>query len=129
MVKLTHAEAVQITFDPTKISYDELLKVFWRNIDPTTKDGQFADRGKHYRTEIFFHDEGQKQAALKSKQELAESKKFSSPIVTGITAYKNFYPAEDYHQDYHLKNPIRYNSYKIGSGRAGFIKKNWGDSK
>jgi len=121
-----HAEVVQIKFDPAQVTYKELLDVFWMNIDPTTLDRQFADRGKHYRTAIFFHDEEQNKLASQSKKALASSGKFSDPIVTEITAFKSFYPAEAYHQDYYKTNPIRYKSYSIGSGRAGFLKKTWG---
>ena len=124
-----HAEAVKIEFDATEISYSELLRVFWRNIDPTNPFGQFADRGSQYRTAIFYLDEKQKQAALQSKIELEESGKFKDPIVTQIVPADVFYPAEDYHQEYYKKNPFRYNSYKVGSGRAGFLEKTWGDEK
>ena len=124
-----HAEAVKIVFDSSKISYAELLRVFWRNIDPTNPFGQFADRGSQYRTAIFYLDENQKEAALQSKRELEESGKFKDPIVTQIVPAAIFYPAEDYHQEYYQKNPFHYNSYKVGSGRAGFLKKTWGEEK
>lgn len=127
--KTGHAEAIQILFDPEIISYAELLEVFWTNIDPTTKNRQFADRGSQYRTAIFYHDEEQKELAIKSKQKLESSGKFDSPIVTEIVPAGEFYRAEEYHQDYYLKNPLHYNNYKIGSGRAGYIKKTWGDKK
>lgn len=118
-----HAEAVEVTYDPQKISYEELLEVFWRNIDPTTKNQQFADRGSQYRTAIFYHNEKQKELAEKSKFELERSGKFDKPIVTEILPATNFYPAEDYHQDYYKKNPFRYEMYKQGSGRSSFIER------
>jgi methionine-S-sulfoxide reductase len=124
--KTGHAEAVKIVFDSTKISYSELLKVFWRNIDPTNPFGQFADRGSQYRTAIFYLDENQKKDALQSKKDLEKSGKFSDPIATQIVEASDFYEAEDYHQEFYKKNPLRYNSYKVGSGRAGYLKKTWG---
>lgn len=124
-----HAEAVQVTYDPAKISYDKLLEIFWRNIDPTTENAQFADQGTQYRTAIFYHDPEQKKKAEASKEALAKSGKFKGPIVTEITAASAFFPAEDYHQDYHKKNPLRYNAYKVGSGRAGFLERMWGKEK
>jgi methionine-S-sulfoxide reductase len=124
-----HAEAVQVKFDSTQISYADLLEVFWRNIDPTNPLGQFADYGSQYRTTIFYHDKRQKELALKSRKELEKSGKFDKPIVTEIVAFDKFYPAEDYHQEFYKKNPLRYNSYKIGSGRAGFLEKMWGEEK
>lgn len=122
-----HAEAVEIVFDSTKIGYWDLLQVFWRNIDPTDPYGQFADKGSQYRTAIFYHDEKQKELAEKSKRELEASGKFDSPIVTEIVPAAEFYPAEEYHQDFYKNHPLRYNSYKIGSGRAGYLKKMWGE--
>lgn len=122
-----HAEAVQVTYDPAQVTYDQLLDAFWRNIDPTTANAQFADRGRQYRTAIFYHTEEQKKAAEASKEMLAKSGKFDKPIVTEITAASKFYPAEDYHQDYYKKNPLRYKTYRIGSGREGFLKKTWGE--
>jgi peptide methionine sulfoxide reductase msrA/msrB len=120
-----HAEAVQILYDPDKISYEELLKVFWKNIDPTDSGGQFADRGSQYRTAIFVHSEEQMQLAQESKKLLDDSGKFDRPIITEIVAFTNFFPAEDYHQDYYKRFNIRYNSYKKHSGREGFLKKTW----
>lgn len=120
-----HAEAVEVLYDPQKISYKELLEVFWRNIDPTTRDQQFADRGNQYRTAIFYHDEEQKKLAEQSKSELEKSGKFNKPIVTEIIEATRFYPAEDYHQDYYKKNPFRYEMYKQGSGRTSFIERMW----
>ena len=120
-----HAEAVQIVFDSTKVGYEDLLEVFWRNINPTDPYGQFVDKGSQYRTSIFYHDEKQKELAEKSKKELEASGKFDSPIVTEIVPASVFYPAEDYHQEFYKNNPLRYNSYKVGSGRADFLKKTW----
>jgi len=124
-----HTEAIRVTFDPQKISYEKLLEVFWRNVDPTQEDGQFADKGTQYRTAIFFHDESQKKLAEKSKTDLIASKIFTTPIVTSIEPASQFYPAEDYHQNYHKKNPLRYKAYRVGSGREGFLKKTWGPKK
>jgi peptide methionine sulfoxide reductase msrA/msrB len=124
-----HLEAVQITFDSSKISYANLLKVFWRNIDPTDPYGQFADKGSQYETAIFYHDDRQKELALGSKKELAASGKFSDPIMTKIRPAEQFYPAEEYHQDFYKNHPLRYKNYKVGSGRAGFLEETWGDQK
>lgn len=123
-----HVEAVQITFDPEKISYEKLLDIFWRHIDPTDPEGQFADRGPQYRTVIFYHSDEQKRLAESSKEKLSKSGKFSKPIVTDIKPFTTFYPAEDYHQDYHKKFPARYQQYFSGSGREAFIRSVWGDS-
>jgi peptide methionine sulfoxide reductase msrA/msrB len=121
-----HAEAIQVVFDPAKITYEELLRVFWRNIDPTDRGGQFSDRGSQYRTAIFYHDEEQKRKAEESKLKLQDSGKFKDrPIITEIVAFTNFYPAEDYHQDFYKKSSLHYNSYKKLSGREGFLKKTW----
>jgi len=120
-----HLEAVQVTFDPTIIPYEQLLNVFWRHIDPTDPGGQFADRGPQYRSAIFYHDEAQKKVAEKSKQELEKSGKFTKPIATELIKFTKFYEAEDYHQDYNRKNPIRYKYYRYGSGRDQFLKKVW----
>ena len=122
-----HAEAVEIRYDPSKVSYEKLLEVFWRNIDPTVADRQFCDRGNQYRPAIFYHDEEQKQAALKSKAEIEKTKTFSDPIVTEITAASKFYPAEDYHQDYYLKNPTRYKFYRYSCGRDHRLQELWGN--
>jgi len=121
-----HVEAVQITFDPRKISFAELVEHFWRQVDPTDPGGQFADRGAHYRTVIFYHDEEQRQVAEASKAALAASGRFSRPIVTEILPYTTFYPAEEYHQDFAGKNPGRYCTYRSLSGREEFLKKHWG---
>ncbi|MDA8442659.1 MAG: peptide-methionine (R)-S-oxide reductase MsrB [Peptococcaceae bacterium] len=120
-----HFEAVQITFDPTRIAYATLLDIFWRQIDPTDPDGQFHDRGSSYKTAIFYHDAKQRQAAEASKAALAATGKFSKPLTTQILPAKTFYPAEEYHQDYHKKNNFRYSLYRQGSGRDIFIKQHW----
>jgi len=121
-----HVEAVQVTYDPSKIPYVNLLDIFWRQIDPTDSGGQFADRGHHYTTAIFYHDDEQKQLAEQSKKDLADSKKFDQPIVTKIAEATPFFDAEEYHQDYYKKHPVHYNSYRHGSGRGPFLKKTWG---
>ncbi len=120
-----HLEAVRVTFDPDQISYDQILDVYWRQIDPTDSGGQFADRGNHYTTAIFYVDENQREKALASKEQLEKSERFDKPIVTKILPFKEFYMAEEYHQDYYKKNTLRYKAYKRGSGRAGFIDKMW----
>jgi peptide methionine sulfoxide reductase msrA/msrB len=124
-----HFEAIQVTYDPDRISYEELLDVFWRQVDPTDEGGQFADRGPQYRTGIFHHDEEQKRLAEQSKKALDESGRFHGPVVTGIHEYSEFYAAEGYHQDYYLTNPVRYNAYRKGSGRAAFLAKTWADEQ
>lgn len=124
-----HTEAIQVSFNPKLVSYSQLLEVFWKSHDPTDSEGQFVDRGQQYRSAIFYHDTEQKKSAEKSKQDLEESKKFDKKIVTPIVAFTNFYPAEEYHQDYYKKNPVRYNVYRYSSGRDPFIKKHWQDSK
>ncbi|PYZ94606.1 peptide-methionine (S)-S-oxide reductase [Salipaludibacillus keqinensis] len=121
-----HLEAVQITYDPEVFPYERLLQLFWQQIDPTDPGGQFHDRGESYTTAIFYHDDNQKQLAEDSKKELAESGKFQAPIVTKLLEASTFFPAEEYHQDYHKKNPFHYKMYNKGSGRADFIKKKWG---
>ena len=120
-----HLEAVQITFDPKQVSYDKLLQVFWRQVDPTDNGGQFVDRGKHYATAIFYHNEKQRVAAEGSKKELQESGRFTKPVVTPIIEAKPFYPAEEYHQDYHSENSLRYKLYRYNSGRDQFLEKHW----
>ena len=119
-----HAEAVQITYDPTKIRYEKLLDVFWRNIDPLTANAQFCDSGSQYRSAIFYHDETQKNLAEASKKRLQS--RFKQPIVTEIVRATEFYPAEDYHQDYYKKNPVRYKIYRYGCGRDQRLQKLWG---
>jgi len=120
-----HAEAVQVRYDPDKITYRELLDVFWRHVDPTDAGGQFVDRGSQYRTAIFYHDKEQKRIAEESKAALEKSGRFSRPIVTEIVPLGKFYPAEEYHQDYYEKNPIRYKFYRFGSGRDQFLNRTW----
>jgi len=122
-----HAEAVQITYDPKKISYERLLDVFWRNIDPLTANAQFCDSGNQYRSAIFYHDETQKKLAEASKKLLQS--RFKQPIVTEIARAPDFYPAEDYHQDYYKKNPIRYKVYRYGCGRDQRLQELWGNQK
>jgi methionine-S-sulfoxide reductase len=122
-----HFEAIEIVYDPEKVSYDNLLEVFWKNINPTQANGQFADIGKQYRTAIFYHDDNQRKLAVASKEELDKSGKFEKPVVTEILPAGNFYPAEDYHQDYYLKHPARYKYYRFGSGRDQFLNKIWND--
>jgi methionine-S-sulfoxide reductase len=121
-----HAEAIEVNYDPSKISYSELLDAFWQSIDPTDPRGQFADRGSQYRTAVFYHDEEQKRLALESKEKFAQSGKFDKPIVTEIVPVSKFYPAEEHHQKYYLKQAGHYALYKEGSGRAGFLRKFWG---
>ncbi len=121
-----HAEAIEVVYDPATVTYARLLEVFWRNIDPTTLNKQFADVGTQYRTAIFYHTEEQRRAALESKEQLGRSGKFKNPIVTEITPTSAFYPAEEYHQEYYKQHPIRYRLYRVGSGRDGFLKRVWG---
>lgn len=120
-----HAEAVQVLYDPAKTSYESLLEIFWRNINPTTPNRQFADVGSQYRTAIFYHDDQQKQAAQTSRDVLQQSGRFDSPIVTQIVPAGPFYRAEEYHQDYYKKNPSHYKAYRRGSGREAYIEKTW----
>jgi methionine-S-sulfoxide reductase len=124
-----HYEAVRVTYDSSKIKYDQLLNIFWRQIDPTDDGGQFADRGSQYRTAIFFSDEAQRSAAQKSLNELAASGVFDRPIATKILPVSAFYMAEGYHQNYCRIAPEAYSRYKRGSGREGFIEKVWGETK
>ena len=121
-----HVEAVQITYDPDKIDYDRLIDIYWQQIDPTDGGGSFVDRGAHYRSVIWYHDDAQREKALASKARLEQSGMFSDPVVTEIKAFTTFYPAEEYHQDYHKKNPVRYSLYRQQSGRDPFVKKHWG---
>ena len=123
-----HAEALQVIYDPEKISYKELLDVFWRHIDPTDAGGQFVDRGSSYLSAIFYRDDEQKRLSEESKQELEASGRFDKPIATEIVKLDKFYKAEDYHQDYYKKSAMRYKLYRYGSGRDQFLKKAWGDS-
>ncbi len=121
-----HTEAIQVTYDPGVVSYEELLEVFWRTMDPTDPDGQFVDRGKQYRPGIFYHDDQQRRLAEASRDRLKKSGRFDKPIRTEITKLGTFYPAEEYHQDYYRKNPLRYKFYRYNSGRDQFLKKVWG---
>lgn len=124
-----HLEAIQVHYDPSKVSYEELLQFFWRHIDPTDGGGQFVDRGPQYRSAIFYHDEEQKRIAEESKKDLDRSGKFKKPIVTEILKLTQFYEAEDYHQDYYRKSPLRYQYYRHGSGRDEFISQTWGKAE
>ena len=121
-----HTEVVQVAYDPSKVSYEQLLEVFWRNIDPTVKDKQFCDEGSQYRTAIFVHDDAQLKAAEASKAGLDRTKPFKDPIVTPIQLAGEFWAAEDYHQDYYIKNPVRYSYYRTGCGRDARLKQLWG---
>jgi peptide-methionine (S)-S-oxide reductase len=123
-----HAEAVQIVYDPARIGYDKLLDVFWHNTDPTVADRQFCDVGHQYRTAIFYHGEEQHRLALQSKEALEKSKPFQGPILTEITKAGEFYPAEEYHQHYYKKNPIRYRYYRTSCGRDNRLKELWGNA-
>jgi peptide methionine sulfoxide reductase msrA/msrB len=122
-----HVEAVQVIYDPERVSYEQLLDVFWRHIDPTDPGGQFVDRGSQYRSVIFYHDEEQKRLAEESKKKLEGSGTFTKPIVTEILAFTKFYKAEDYHQDYYKTHSIRYKYYRFRSGRDQFINSVWGE--
>lgn len=121
-----HYEAVEITYDSNQISFEQILSLYWSQIDPTDPDGQFHDRGSQYRTAIFYHNEEQKQLALKSKQNLEDSGRFNQPIVTEIINYSTFYPAEEYHQDFYQKNKDEYEKDRQLSGRDQFIEQKWG---
>ena len=123
-----HAEAIEIHYDPSKISYNDLLEVLWRNIDPTDGSGQFVDRGKQYRPAIFYHNKDQKKLAKKSRDRLEKSKRFKNKIETTIIKANTFYAAEEYHQDFYKKSTVRYKIYRVGSGRDQFLKKYWGDN-
>jgi peptide methionine sulfoxide reductase msrA/msrB len=124
-----HVEVVQVTYDSSRTTYSQLLDVFWRQIDPTDAGGQFADRGPQYRSAILYHDDTQKQLAEKSKKELGSSGKFDKPIATEILKASAFYKAEEYHQDYGKKNPVRYKAYRSGSGRERYLNNVWGPDK
>lgn len=126
--KTGHAEAVQITYDSTQISYAQLLQVFWRNIDPLASNRQFCDSGSQYRSAIFYHNAEQQRLALASKQQLENSGRFQQPIVTEIVAAAEFYPAEGYHQDFYKKNPLRYKAYRAGCGRDRRLQELWGET-
>jgi peptide-methionine (S)-S-oxide reductase len=122
-----HAESVEIAYDPSKISYQKLLNIFWHNIDPLTRDAQFCDHGHQYRSAIFFHDPAQRKLAEESKAALEASGRFKQPIVTEITPASTFYRAEEYHQHYHQKNPLRYRLYRFSCGRDQRLRQLWGD--
>jgi peptide methionine sulfoxide reductase msrA/msrB len=123
--RTSHLETVRVVYDPEQVEYGQLLEVYWRQVNPTDDGGQFADRGNHYRTAIFYHSDEQKLAAEKSRAELDASGIFNKPVVTRILPAKTFYPAEEYHQDYYLKNVLHYSAYKKGSGREAFIENVW----
>ena len=122
-----HVEAVEVTYDPSKITYQELLDVFWKQIDPTDSGGQFCDRGPQYRSAIFYQNEEQKLLAQKSKEELDKSGRYSKPLVTELIKASAFYKAEDYHQDYYKKNPVKYKFYRLSCGRDRYLQKIWGE--
>ncbi len=125
-----HVEAVQVVYDPTKVSYDRLLEVFWKNVDPVDDSGQFCDKGSQYEARIFVHDNQQQALAEQSKQVLSAEPKFqATPIVTAIESAQTFYPAEDYHQDYYLKHPLRYKYYRTGCGRDRRLAEVWGNGE
>ena len=124
--KTGHLEAIEVKYDPAKVSYERLLDTFWHQINPTQQNGQFSDIGHQYTTAIFYSDQAQKTAAETSIRKLAASGKFDQPIATKILPATRFWPAETYHQKYYRKNPAHYNAYKIGSGRAAYIKRTWG---
>jgi len=124
-----YREAVQVVYDPKKLDYNILLDLFWRHIDPTDEGGSFVDRGFQYTSAIFYEDKGQKELAEKSREELDASGRYDAKIVTPILEFTTFYPAEDYHQDYSTKNPLRYKLYRRGSGRDQFIESVWGKEK
>jgi peptide-methionine (S)-S-oxide reductase len=121
-----HTESVQILYDPAKVSYEKILDRFWHNIDPTTPDRQFCDKGHQYRSTIFYHSENQKRLAEESKKMIEKTKKFPEPIATEIAPASEFYPAEEYHQDFYKKNPLRYKFYKYNCGRAQRLHELWG---
>ena len=123
-----HAESVEVIYDPSRVSYAKLLDVFWHNIDPTVKDRQFCDSGAQYRTAIFYHNEEQKSLAEQSKKMLEASKRFKGPVYTEITPASTFYKAEEYHQKYYKKNPVRYKFYRWNCGRDQRLKEIWGES-
>ncbi len=122
-----HAESIQIEYDPSRVSYEQLLQIFWHNVDPTVRDRQFCDEGHQYRTAIFYHDEAQREAAERSKAALEASGKLPGPVVTEIVPATTFWPAEKYHQEYYKKNPIRYKYYRWGCGRDKRLEELWGD--
>lgn len=124
--KTSHTESIEIIYDPTLVSYQKLLEVFWMNINPTDLGGQFVDRGSQYRPEIFYHDENQRIIAENSKEKLNKSGRFEKPVLVSITPASAFWKAEDYHQKYYKKSPASYYAYRKGSGRDKFLEKYWG---
>jgi methionine-S-sulfoxide reductase len=124
--KTQHREAIEVTYDPAKISYDQLLDIFWRNINPTQADGQFHDIGLSYQAAIYYGSEEEKKIAQVSKEKLGKSGRFDKPIVTEILPRQPFYPGEDYHQKYYLKNPAEFEAYHVGSGRVSYLDQIWG---
>ncbi|KHE66945.1 peptide-methionine (S)-S-oxide reductase MsrA [Halobacillus sp. BBL2006] len=124
-----HVEAVQVYYNPEKITYEQLLEVFWRQINPTDNDGQFVDRGYQYTTAIYYHSEQQRKLAEQSKQALANTGRFEKEIVTRIEKAEEFYRAEEYHQDYYKKNELRYKFYRGNSGRDDYLEKTWGEDR
>ncbi len=123
-----HTEAVQVRYDPSRISYPKLLEVFWQNIDPTVTNRQFCDIGSQYRSAIFYHDEEQRKAALRSRREIEDRIQLEGSIVTEIVSAAKFWPAEEYHQNYYQKNPVRYKLYRYGCGRDQRLKALWGET-
>jgi peptide-methionine (S)-S-oxide reductase len=123
-----HAEAVEVLYDPQKVSYAKLLEAFWHNVDPVTPNAQFCDHGSQYRAVIFYQTDAEKRMAEESKRTIEQSKRFPQPIVTELVMASQFYPAEDYHQDFYKKNPIRYKFYKYNCGRAQRLEELWGPS-
>lgn len=121
-----HAESIEVTYDPTKVTYQKLLDAFWRNIDPVTANAQFCDHGNQYRSVVFYSTDEEKRLAEESKAAIEQAKKFTTPITTQLVPSLTFYPAEDYHQDYYKKNPIRYKYYKFSCGRAQRLEALWG---
>jgi methionine-S-sulfoxide reductase len=124
--KTGHRESIEVTYDPAQITYDQLLDIYWRNINPTQADGQFADIGSSYRAAIFYANDDEKKLAEASKERLAKSGKFQKPIVTELLPAMKFYPAEEYHQKYYLKNPVAFEAYHVGSGRVVYLERIWG---
>jgi peptide-methionine (S)-S-oxide reductase len=123
-----HAESVEVVFDPARVTYDHLLDVFWHNIDPTQAGGQFCDRGGEYRTAVFYHGEAQRLAAEASKKTIEDSGRLKGPVLTQIVPASAFYAAEEYHQDFYRKNPLRYQEYRAACGRDHRLKDVWGDA-
>lgn len=123
-----HAESVEVLYDSAKISYERLLDVFWHNVDPLQRDGQFCDHGTQYRSAIFYRDESQRRAAEDSKRKLEQESRFKGKIATQIVPASTFYPAEEYHQDFYKKNPTRYHAYRLGCGRDARLRELWGET-